>query len=237
MLKMRLEAVEVGNDAKLSLWHRKLEQRVSQALWRLQLVDYESRTAAVSYFSRSRPPQDGCIVVRKAWLARLNPSVQTWYGHNPGRRKLRPHLKSSKEIDRHVDPLLVNRLLADPLSMMAMSMMNSQLSAARQVADLYQLWESPQGRELYFSSAHASASQELQRIGRQIACSEDLKVESSLSHVRLPSAVEKQLSSLQQAVVPSLTADDDWQSAVLMADLINSGSKAPSTPTWSRGEP
>jgi hypothetical protein len=221
MLKMRLEAIQVGDDAELSLRHRKLEQRVSQALWRLQLVDYEPRTA--SYFSRPRPPQDGCIVVRKAWLARLNPSVQTWYGYNGGRRKLRPpsSAKASKAIDRHIDPLLVNRLLADPLSLMAMSMMNSQLSAARQVADLYQLWETPQGRELHFSLAHASAAQELRRIGRQIAGSQDPKVES-LSHVRLPSAVETQLSTLQQAVVPSLTADDDWQSAVLMADLINS---------------
>lgn len=224
MLKRHLEAVEVDDDEELSLRHRKLEQRVSQALWRLQLVDHDPRMA--NYFSR--PPQDGCAVVRKAWLARLNPSVQTWYGYSPGRRKLRSpcsshHQRKSK--DRSIDPLLINRLLSDPLSLMATSMMNSQLSAARQVADLYQLWETPGGRELHFSLAHASAVQELQRIGRQVAGIENPEIEtndSALSHVRLPSAVETQLSTLQQAVVPSLTVDDDWQSAVLMADLINS---------------
>lgn len=234
MLKRRLEAIQVGDEGELSLQHRKLEQRVSQALWRLQLVEYD-RTS--SYFSR-RPAQngspDGCIV-RKAWLARLNPSVQVWYSYSPGRRKLRSPSSHKKKLrDRSVDPLLMNRLLADPLSLMVMSMMKSHLSAARQVAELYQLWETPEGRELHFSLAHASAAQELQRTGRQVVqtCSEDPNrdrkdIIDSLSHVRLPSAVETQLSTLQQACSPSLTPDDDWQSAVLVADLINSSTLSP----------
>lgn len=232
MLKRRLEALQLDKDVELSLQHRKLEQRVNQALWRLQLVEHD-RTA--SYFSR-RPAQNGShdgYVVRKAWLARLNPSVQIWYGYSPGRRKLRsPPCPKKKATDVYVDPLLVNRLLAEPLSLMAMSMMKSHLSAARQVADLYQLWETPEGRELNFSLAHTSAAQELQRTGRQVVqtSSDDPNrkdVIYSLSRVRLPSAVETQLSSLQQAAVPSLTAEDDWQSAVLVADLINSSTLSP----------
>ena len=236
MLKRRLETLQVGDVGELSLQHRKLEQRVSQALWRLQLVEYDR---ASSYFSR-RPAQngsglDGCMVVRKAWLARLNPSVQRWYGYSPSRRKLRsPSYHKKKARDRSVDPLLMNRLLAEPLSLMVMSMMKSHLSAARQVADLYQLWETPEGRELHFSLAHASAAQELQRTGLQVVQTSSTDpnrnrkdIIDSLSHVRLPSAVETQLSTLQQAAEPSLTADDDWQSAVLVADLINSSTLSP----------
>lgn len=240
MLKRRLEALEVvGDDGELSLRHRKLEQRVSQALWRLQLVEHD-RTS--SYFSR---PQNGnhdgcCCTVRKAWLARLNPSVQTWYGYSPGRRKLRspPSSSSQKKKKKQkkqgecvvVDPLLMDRLLAEPLSLMVMSMMKSHLSAARQVADLYQLWETPEGRELHFSLAHAAAAQELQRTGRQVVRNPDgdrKDAIDALSLVRLPSAVETQLSTLQQAAMPSLTADDDWQSAVLVADLVNSSTLSP----------
>lgn len=235
MLKRRLEALQFGDDGELSLHHRKLERRVSQALWRLQLVE-DDQTA--NYFSR-RPVentnnQEHGNVVRKAWLSRLNPSVQTWYGYSPGRRKFRtpPHLKKTRD-GEPVDPLLMNRLLADPLSLMTLSMMKSHLTAARQVADLYQLWETPEGRELHFSLAHAAAAKELERTGRQLivpTSSDDSarkNVIDSLGHVRLPSAVETQLSTLQRATVPSLTADDDWQSAVLVADLINSSNLSP----------
>lgn len=232
MLKRRLEALQVCYDEELLLQHRKLEQRVNQALWRLQIIEHDLTT---SYFTRRSVQNYGhdIFVVRKAWLARLNPLVQTWYGYCPSRRKLRSPLSLKKKPDDEpVDPLLINRLLAEPLSLMSMSMMKSHLSAARQVADMYQLWETPEGCELHFSLAHKTAALELQRTARQVVQtstenSSQKDAFDSISRVRLPSAVETQLNSLQQATEPSLTTEDDWQSAVLVADLINSSILSP----------
>ena len=237
MLKRRLEALDVDGD--LSLRRRKLDQQVSQALWRLQLID-DCGDWTVSYFS-SRPAESGSrpVSVRKAWLARTTPSVQLWYaghnnsgsGTNNNRRKV---LRASKKkclaassSSCPVDPLLMNRLLAQPQSLMVMSMGKSRLSAARQVADMYHLWTTPEGRQLQFSLAHSAAVQDLQRAVSQKVQDGAGDLVSGLNHIRIPSAVEQLMSSLEQAscIVEKENVDQAqtlW--IVQLSDLVVSAS-------------
>ena len=227
MLKRRLAAVEVDCDLELSSRHRKLEQHVTEALWRLQLLESDLTHADRSgaYLSR----REGSSLVRKTWLARLSPSIQAWYNHSPGRRRLRPKLpKKSPTNSNNSDPLLVSRLLAEPMSLMVMSMVKSDLTSARQVADLHQLWETAQGKELVYSLAHSEAVRGLRRVisGRQLmadsspADSIDSVVIQGLNHLAVPSAVERLLSHLLQTA-PSHLDGDEEQTAVLLADLVS----------------
>lgn len=245
MFKRRLEALDVGAEGELSLRRRKLDQHVSQALWRLQLVVDDCGDWSVSYFA-SRPGGAGSVScpvsVRKAWLARLTPPVQLWYARNitSKRKVLRASKKkcAASSSSSSVDPLLMNRLLAQPLSLMTMSMGKSRLSAARQVADLYQLWSTPEGRQLHFSLAHTAAVQDLQRVVSQKippaaeavdSCGDHQnEIMEGLNHVRIPSAVEQLLTNLEEVVT-----DDDGiaqqplSSIVLVADLVCSSVTTP----------
>lgn len=132
MLKRRLDALDVSNasqggGADSSLRCRKMEEYVSQALWRLQILNCDYRT--VSYLSSSSSSSRTLATVRKTWVARLNPSVQLWYGRNDNGEERRAGCssmrvkplqkkKARKTTLCRADPLLVNRLLAEPLSIL-----------------------------------------------------------------------------------------------------------------------
>lgn len=223
MLKRRLEALDSGatdvHDTELSLRRRNLDQHVSQGLWRLQLV--VEGDWAVNYFSSRRV---NSVSVRQSWIARLTAPVQQWYGGHQmhiGRRnnfKSRPP-KPKKSSTSMVDPLLLNRLLAQPTSLMVMSMAKSRLSAARQVADLYHLWSTPEGRELRSSLSHASAVHDLVRRATELKKthtdeSSPSDVFDSVDQVHLSSTVETLLSTLQP--------EDGYpgSSVILLADLV-----------------
>jgi hypothetical protein len=92
-----------------------------------------------------------------------------------------------------------------------------KMSAARQVADMYQLWDTDEGRELKFTLTHATAAQQLQTL--KFASSSG---QGSMNRIRLASSVETLLGTLIQAdpSVHSCDDDDDLQSIVLLADLV-----------------
>ncbi len=240
MLKRRLEALDLASSnsqsqpEELSKQRRKLDQHVSEALWRLELVVDGDWTT--NYFTTRSG--DSASSVRKAWIARLTPAVQLWYGgyqqiQQQGRRcnQMKTKINKTKRSAGTTDPMLMNRLLAQPVSLMVMSMTKSRLSAAKQVADLYQLWGTPEGKELGRSLAHATAVQDLQRVvaSQKIPSSPNADhgksdIIDSLNHIRLPSAIELLLSKLEQMEDNQL---EEPTSIILLADLVCSSVFSP----------
>ena len=245
MISRRVQALAAAvllrdglNDGELALRHHQLEQHVSQALWRMQLVHDDQASDASGYFSR-RPASSAqptpAVAVRKSWLARLQPAVQLWYGgkknRSPGVRHRRQQYRrqGQSSIKKSLsDPLLISKLLAEPRSLMVAAMLKQSavrgctMTAARQVADMYQLWNTSEGRELHFSLIHASASEQLHNI--KLSPPGSNQGGAGMDRVRLASTVETLLGTLKQAAAsPDIDDDeddDDWQSAVLLADLV-----------------
>ena len=227
MLQRCIEHLDTAEDCQLSLRHRKLERCVKEGLWRLQLLK-SSESGIDRYSGHNFSRGDGRVTVRKAWIARLPATIQSGYNYIPARRKPRGKAAANKSIS--TDPRLINRILSDPMSLMVMAMMNSNLAAARQVADLHQLWTSPQGRQLQFSLGHASACQELQRKmktkrqeGKSSRQSSDVMenaILQGLNNVAVPSLVETLLSTLVQATQPFPEGSEDERVAVILADLL-----------------
>lgn len=229
MLKRRIEALKIASHLAPSIRLNNLEKYVNQALWRLQLLegDLIQDDRSSTYFSHS----SGVKSVRKAWVARLSSYVQSWFGNSPNRR--RPRMKSLqiKKTWVNSNPLLINRILAQPTSLMVMSMMKLQLDNARQVADLHRLWDTAQGKELEYSLNHLHAVEDLQRA---ISTRQMLPLSSSadpidniiiegLNHLAIPSAVETILSTFLQKVLFGGSINEE-QTAVVSADLILSTS-------------
>jgi len=92
------------------------------------------------------------------------------------------------------------------------------MCAPRQVADMYQLWNTDEGRELKFTFTHATAAQQLQTLKFSTASGQ-----GSMNRIRIASSVETLVGTLIQAdpSIDSRDDDNDFQSVVLLADLVN----------------
>ena len=228
MLKRRVEALKTATQLAPSIRLHNLEKHINEALWRLQLLEGDQQNdRSATYFSLS----NGTKSVRKAWVARLSSCVQGWFDNNPNGRRLRMKSLPMKRTWTNNNRLLINRILAQPTSLMVLSMMKLELNNARQVADLHQLWNTAQGRELEYSLNHLNAAADLQRaictrqmlpLSSSADPIDDVLIEG-LNHLAIPSAVEIILSTLLQKAPLQVDIDEE-QIAVLSVDLILSAS-------------
>ena len=242
IVKKRLTAIlpVVKDDRELLLRHGKLERYVEDALWRMQVVldgqggDEDSKC----YFSRHPATAVNPTTVRipKTWLAQLQPSVLLFYtdknNRSPGvrqqqkrrQRRLSRHSQSlSSSKNNFCDPKLISKLLSEPRSLTVASMQSAArgsitMSAPRQVADMYQLWNTVEGRELQFTLTHITASQQLQTLKFSAGSGQ-----GSMNRMRIASSVETLIGTLIQADPSIESSDDDngFQSVVLLGDSVN----------------
>jgi len=231
MLKRRIEALKITSHSTPSIRLHDLQKNVNEVLSRLQLLESDliQGDRSTTYFSSS----NGIKSVRKNWIARLSSCIQSWFGNTPNRRRLRMKSIQTKKTSANNSPQLINRILAQPTSLMVMLMMKLQLTNARQVADMHQLWDTAQGKELEYCLSHLSAVEDLQRTistcqmlpPSPSANPIDNIIIEGLNHLAIPSAVETILSTLLQKT-PFQADVDEEQTAVLSGDLILSVSSS-----------
>ena len=223
MLQRQIQHLDEVGDEELQLRLTKLQRHINDSLWRLRLLETSDR-----YLQHNFSRGNGHVSVRKAWIASVPSTIQTCFHHIPARRKLRVKTPTKKFMTN--DPRLVNRLLAEPQSLMATIMVNGSLSVAQQVADHHQLWASIEGRELRFTLNHVKASHELRQAQQQLeqrpafqkssTNTFDSRIGQSLISVALGSVMETLLLTLWQMRPLLNGVSSDQLMAILFADLV-----------------
>ena len=215
------------NEHSLLLRCAKLDRDVEETLWRL-LILHACISASDGGSNRFSNSSRGHVAVRQKWISAMNPAVQTWFHHSPNRRKkikTPKTCKTSKNREPAKIKNLMNRLVADPVSLLVLLMTSGQVDEAAQVADRYRLWETDEGRQFRYRLAQECSINHLREIisrRRDAAAGSSLATDDmgsvimqGLNQLAVPSGIESELSKLVQ-ICP---CEDSEHTARLLADM------------------